>query len=84
MAQVKIGTGLVLVILAMLCAGAPMAQSSCTNVSLNLSPCLDYITGKSSTPTSGCCTQLGNVAKSQPQYLCQVLDGALKHLNTVM
>jgi len=74
MAQVKISKGLVLVILAMLCAGA-MAQSSCTNVLVNLSPCLDYITGKSSTPTSGCCTQLASVVKSQPQCLCQVLDG---------
>ncbi|AES62256.1 putative bifunctional inhibitor/plant lipid transfer protein/seed storage helical [Medicago truncatula] len=77
MAQVKIGTGLVLVILVMLCAGAPMAPSRCTNVLVNLSPCLDYITGKSSTPTSGCCTQLANVVKSQ--RLCQVLDGALNH-----
>ncbi|KEH43855.1 putative plant lipid transfer protein/Par allergen [Medicago truncatula] len=74
MAQVKISKGLVLVILAMLCADA-MAQSSCTNVLVNLSPCLDYITGKSSTPTSGCCTQLASVVKSQPQCLCQVLDG---------
>ena len=66
--------GLVLVVMAMLCAGAA-AQSSCTNVLVSLSPCLNYITGNSSTPSSGCCSQLASVVRSQPQCLCQVLSG---------
>lgn len=65
---------LVLVVMAMLCAGAA-AQSSCTNVLVSLSPCLNYITGNSSTPSSGCCSQLASVVRSQPQCLCQVLSG---------
>jgi len=67
-------TGLVLVVIGMLVAGAA-AQSSCTNVLVSLSPCLNYITGNSSTPSSGCCSQLATVVRSQPQCLCQVLGG---------
>ncbi|KAK7405933.1 hypothetical protein VNO78_07545 [Psophocarpus tetragonolobus] len=66
--------GLVLVVIAMLCSGAA-AQSSCTNVLVSLSPCLNYITGNSSTPSSACCSQLASVVRSQPQCLCQVLNG---------
>ncbi|XP_057964443.1 non-specific lipid transfer protein GPI-anchored 5-like [Malania oleifera] len=62
------------VLLASLWAGA-VAQSSCTNVLISLSPCLNYITGNSSTPGSGCCTQLASVVKSQPQCLCEALTG---------
>lgn len=62
--------------IAMLC-GCGMAQSSsgCTNVIISMSPCLNYITGNSSTPASGCCTQLASVVKSEPQCLCEVLNG---------
>jgi hypothetical protein len=66
--------GLVLVLVTMLWAGAA-AQSSCTNVIISMSPCLNYITGNSSTPSSGCCSQLASVVRSQPQCLCQVLNG---------
>ncbi|KAI9114932.1 hypothetical protein K1719_013945 [Acacia pycnantha] len=64
----------VAVVVAMLCGGAS-AQSSCTNVLVSLSPCLNYIQGNSSTPSSSCCQQLGSVVGSQPQCLCQVLNG---------
>nr|AFK43474.1 unknown [Lotus japonicus] len=74
MAQTKMVMGLVLVVIAILCVGAA-AQSSCTSVLVNLSPCLNYITGNSSTPSSGCCSQLASVVRSQPQCLCQVLNG---------
>lgn len=74
MEHTKMEMGLVLVVMAMLCAGA-VAQSSCTNVLVSLSPCLNYITGNSSTPSSGCCSQLASVVRSQPQCLCQVLSG---------
>ncbi|CAI0374604.1 unnamed protein product [Linum tenue] len=73
-----------LVCLAALVAGATLflsqgataqSSSSCTNTLVSLSPCLDYITGNSTTPTRSCCTQLGNVAGSQPECLCQVIGG---------
>ena len=60
MADIKMATCLVLVLVAMLCAGAT-AQSGCTSVLISLSPCLNYITGNSSTPSQQC--------------LCEVLNG---------
>ncbi|CAJ1926171.1 unnamed protein product [Sphenostylis stenocarpa] len=74
MAHTKMETGLALMVIAMLCSGGA-AQSSCTNVLVSLSPCLNYITGNASTPSSGCCSQLSSVVRSQPQCLCQVLSG---------
>ncbi|KAG6668416.1 non-specific lipid transfer protein GPI-anchored 5-like [Carya illinoinensis] len=73
MAQGKFEMGLVLVLVTMLWAGVE-AQSSCANVLISMSPCLNYITGNSSTPSSGCCTQLANMVRSQPQCLCEVLN----------
>ncbi|XP_043693805.1 non-specific lipid transfer protein GPI-anchored 5-like isoform X3 [Telopea speciosissima] len=70
----EIGMTLVAVLMAMLWVGAS-AQSSCTNALVSMSPCLNYITGNSSTPSSSCCSQLASVVKSQPQCLCQVLSG---------
>ncbi|GAB2294826.1 hypothetical protein Dimus_029019 [Dionaea muscipula] len=72
---------LALVLVSMIPAGA-MAQSSssCTNVLTSLSPCLNYITGSSSTPSSGCCTQLASVVKSQAQCLCEVLNASSSSL----
>ncbi|GAU23383.1 hypothetical protein TSUD_334310 [Trifolium subterraneum] len=57
--------------------GVTVAQidSSCSNVLISLSPCLDYITGLTSTPSSGCCSQLASVMGSQPQCLCEVVNG---------
>ncbi|KAM0985238.1 hypothetical protein ACFX2I_012466 [Malus domestica] len=73
MAQ-KFEMSLVLVLVTMFFARAA-AQSSCTNVIISMSPCLSYITGNSSTPTSGCCSQLASVVASSPQCLCEVLNG---------
>ncbi|XP_052207927.1 non-specific lipid transfer protein GPI-anchored 5-like [Diospyros lotus] len=58
-------------------AGAVSAQSSssCSNALISLSPCLNYITGNTSTPSSGCCSQLANVVRSQPQCLCEAING---------
>ncbi|TKY62428.1 Non-specific lipid-transfer protein [Spatholobus suberectus] len=57
--------------------GATLAQSqsSCTNVFISLSPCLDYVTGNVSTPSSSCCSQLAFVVRSQPLCLCEVVNG---------
>ncbi|XP_076883779.1 non-specific lipid transfer protein GPI-anchored 5-like [Bidens hawaiensis] len=68
---------IILVVAIVVLCGCAMAQSSsgCTTVIISMSPCLNYITGNSSTPSSGCCTQLATVVKSDPQCLCQVLNG---------
>ncbi|KAL8162735.1 hypothetical protein V2J09_014224 [Rumex salicifolius] len=55
-------------------------SSSCRNVLISLSPCIDYISGNSSSPSSGCCKQLATVVQSQPQCLCQVLNGSSSSL----
>ncbi|PWA87726.1 plant lipid transfer protein/Par allergen [Artemisia annua] len=61
--------------------GSAMAQSSgCTSVLVSLSPCLNYITGNTTTPSSSCCSQLSSVVNSQPQCLCQVLNGGASSL----
>ncbi|XP_058193394.1 non-specific lipid transfer protein GPI-anchored 5-like [Rhododendron vialii] len=82
MANRKIGMELVLVVAAVVVAvlwGGAAAQSSssnsCTNVLMSMSPCLNYITGNSSEPSSSCCQQLATVVRSQPQCLCAVLNG---------
>ncbi|KAF5738648.1 non-specific lipid-transfer protein-like protein [Tripterygium wilfordii] len=66
---------LILVVVTMMWAGAVAQSSSCTNVLISMSPCLNYITGNSSTPSSQCCAQLSNVVSSSPQCLCEVLKG---------
>ncbi|KAF5752259.1 non-specific lipid-transfer protein-like protein [Tripterygium wilfordii] len=67
---------LILVVVTMMCAGAAaQSSSSCTTVLISMSPCLNYITGNSSTPSTQCCTQLSNVVRSSPQCLCEVLKG---------
>ncbi|MCD7447558.1 hypothetical protein HAX54_031587 [Datura stramonium] len=73
--------GFFAIVITMICAGV-VAQSSddCTNVLISMSPCLNYITGNSSVPSSGCCTQLGTVVKNNPSCLCQVLSGGASNL----
>lgn len=68
-------TGLVFVLAASLWAMASAQSSSCTNALINMSPCLNYIQGNSSTPSSGCCSQLASVVRSEPQCLCEALNG---------
>ncbi|XP_057964811.1 non-specific lipid transfer protein GPI-anchored 5-like isoform X2 [Malania oleifera] len=74
MASKAIEMCLVLILMTMLCGGAT-AQSSCTSVIMGLSPCLNYITGNSSTPSPSCCSQLTAAIQSQPQCLCSLLNG---------
>ncbi|KAK6940792.1 Bifunctional inhibitor/plant lipid transfer protein/seed storage helical domain [Dillenia turbinata] len=77
MVRTRIFVLIALVLVGGLLLGGAEAQSSssCTNVIINMSPCLNYITGNSSKPSSSCCQQLGNVVKSQPQCLCEALNG---------
>ncbi|KAL5561707.1 hypothetical protein UlMin_031454 [Ulmus minor] len=60
--------------------GAVAQSSSCTNALISMSPCLNYITGNSSTPSSSCCSQLASVVQSQPRCLCEVLNGGSSSL----
>ncbi|KAH7522291.1 hypothetical protein FEM48_Zijuj07G0122700 [Ziziphus jujuba var. spinosa] len=50
-------------------------QSDCTNVLISMAPCLNYVSGSSSTPSSSCCSQLANVVQKEPQCLCVALNG---------
>ncbi|PIA44977.1 hypothetical protein AQUCO_01700503v1 [Aquilegia coerulea] len=63
-----------MVLVTMLWAGA-RAQSGCTTALISLSPCLTFINGNSSTPSTSCCSQLANVVRSQPQCLCTIVNG---------
>ncbi|CAI0407587.1 unnamed protein product [Linum tenue] len=51
------------------------SSSGCTTALIGLSPCLNYISGNTSRPSSSCCSQLGSVVSSQPQCLCQLVNG---------
>ncbi|KAK4774981.1 hypothetical protein SAY86_009916 [Trapa natans] len=51
------------------------AQSGCMTTLLGLSPCLNYVSGNASTPSSSCCSRLSGVVQSQPQCLCLLLNG---------
>ncbi|XP_010938128.1 non-specific lipid transfer protein GPI-anchored 15 [Elaeis guineensis] len=68
------------ILVAMLWMGASAQSSSCTSALVNLSPCLNYITGNESTPSSSCCSQLASVVQSEPQCLCTVLNGGASSL----
>ncbi|KAG1347748.1 non-specific lipid transfer protein GPI-anchored 2 [Cocos nucifera] len=71
--------GLALALMSMLLAHAS-AQSGCTTVIVSLAPCLNYITGNSSTPSPSCCSQLASIVQSQPRCLCTVLNGGASSL----
>ncbi|KAL3507895.1 hypothetical protein ACH5RR_033277 [Cinchona calisaya] len=75
MAYQRNGMALALFLVGMIWTGATGQSTDCTNVIISMSPCLNYIQGNSSNPSSGCCTQLATVVRSQPQCLCQVLNG---------
>lgn len=54
---------------------AQTSSNSCTSELANLVPCLNYITGNESKPSSSCCTPLASVVQSQPLCLCLLLNG---------
>ncbi|RWW82623.1 hypothetical protein BHE74_00008900 [Ensete ventricosum] len=55
-------------------ASASAQSSSCSSAIMSLSPCLDYITGNASTPSSSCCSQLSSVVQSEPQCICTLIS----------
>lgn len=68
-----LGSGSILV--AVLFVSTAAQSNSCNNALVSLAPCLTYITGNSTTPSSSCCQQLGTVIQSEPQCLCMVING---------
>lgn len=50
------------------------AQSNCMTTLVGLAPCMNYVTGNSSTPSSSCCTALSSVVQSNPQCLCSLVN----------
>uniref|UniRef100_A0A0E0LHP9 Bifunctional inhibitor/plant lipid transfer protein/seed storage helical domain-containing protein n=1 Tax=Oryza punctata TaxID=4537 RepID=A0A0E0LHP9_ORYPU len=62
--------------MAMLASRAASQNNGCSSVMMTLSPCLDYISGKSPIPEFTCCTTLAGVVQSDPRCLCMVLDGS--------
>ncbi|KAL0458162.1 UNVERIFIED_CONTAM: hypothetical protein Slati_0443400 [Sesamum latifolium] len=75
---------LVLIISAILAVDFPsetVAQPSCQNEIASLSPCYRYIYESDADPSPLCCSRLGNLVETQPECLCQVLDGQGEGLN---
>ncbi|THU45450.1 hypothetical protein C4D60_Mb02t18060 [Musa balbisiana] len=75
MAKKAFQVGLALAVMTIVLSGLASAQSGCTTTIISLAPCLSYITGNSSAPSSSCCSQLASVVQSQPACLCSVLNG---------
>ncbi|XP_076918620.1 non-specific lipid transfer protein GPI-anchored 26-like [Bidens hawaiensis] len=75
MAQYKKTTMLMILVIKMAAMyhGVTAQSLVCTSVLISMSPCLNYI--HTSTPSTACCSQLASVVQSQPQCLCQVLNG---------
>ncbi|XP_020591733.1 non-specific lipid-transfer protein-like protein At5g64080 [Phalaenopsis equestris] len=53
---------------------AVQSSNSCTSTLIDLSSCLNYISGNTTTPPSSCCSQLRST-NLEPQCLCTFLFG---------
>ncbi|KAL8047973.1 hypothetical protein ABFX02_07G033400 [Erythranthe guttata] len=80
MAQKQASMGLAVIFAAMIWGCVKAQSNDCTNVLISMSPCLNYISGNSSAPSTSCCTQLRTVVGAQPQCLCQILNGGAANL----
>ncbi|CAA7056130.1 unnamed protein product [Microthlaspi erraticum] len=65
---------LVLIVATVLFGGATTDQSGCSDTLTSLSPCLAYLNGGSSSPTSYCCSRFSTVVQSSPECLCSVVN----------
>lgn len=61
-------------ILATVLYGGATGQPGCSDALTSLFPCLGYLTGGSSSPTSNCCNQFFTVVQSSPECLCMVVN----------
>ncbi|KAI3423236.1 AAI domain-containing protein [Psidium guajava] len=82
MALKRMQMGLLAVVVAALLARPCSGQStsSCTAALMTLTPCLSYVSGNSSVPSSTCCSTLSSVVQSQPRCLCLLLNGGVSSL----
>ncbi|KAL3717445.1 hypothetical protein ACJRO7_008951 [Eucalyptus globulus] len=82
MASKRMQMGLLAAVFAALLAHPCSAQSTsgCTTTLITLTPCLSYVSGNSSAPSSTCCSTLNSVVQLQPQCLCLLLNGGVSSL----
>ncbi|XP_074576442.1 non-specific lipid transfer protein GPI-anchored 15-like [Curcuma longa] len=64
--------------------GRASAQSGCTSAIISMAPCLGYVTGNATAPSSSCCSQLASVLQSQPECLCSMLNGGAASLGVTV
>ncbi|XP_076919601.1 non-specific lipid transfer protein GPI-anchored 19-like [Bidens hawaiensis] len=76
--------GSVLVLMVMVWGGARAQSSTCINSLMSLSPCLNFVSGNSSTPSSACCSQLATVVQIQPRCLCSLLNGNIPNIGVTI
>ncbi|KAG6525080.1 hypothetical protein ZIOFF_015032 [Zingiber officinale] len=70
-----------------LAAPPPSASAQTLGCSLalsGLSPCVSYLVGNSSSPTSACCSQLAGLMQTQAQCLCLILGGGISQLGFIL
>ncbi|WMV47234.1 hypothetical protein MTR67_040619 [Solanum verrucosum] len=67
-------SALALLLLSLLLHVSSQAED-CQQVIVGLAPCLQYIQGNATTPSSGCCTQLATIVKTRPRCVCHVFSG---------
>ncbi|KAE8702878.1 Non-specific lipid-transfer protein, putative isoform 2 [Hibiscus syriacus] len=73
--KITLAVGLVMVMVTLLWARTMAAEPDCIDVVITMAPCIDYVTGNSSTPSATCCSQLATVVRSDVRCLCMVLNG---------
>ncbi|XP_074569254.1 non-specific lipid transfer protein GPI-anchored 15-like [Curcuma longa] len=81
---------LALVVVGMLQLTAPPPSASaqtlgCAPAVLSgISPCISYLVGNSTSPTSTCCSQLAALMQGQAQCLCLILGGGIAQLGFLL
>ncbi|PWA77718.1 plant lipid transfer protein/Par allergen [Artemisia annua] len=78
--KVQEALSVILVAMVMILGGVNAQSSSCTSSIMGLSPCLNFVTGNSTTPSPSCCSQLANVVQTQPRCLCSLLNGNVPNI----
>ncbi|KAF3325298.1 Non-specific lipid transfer protein GPI-anchored 2 [Carex littledalei] len=76
--------GVTMIAMAMLSSHVSAQTSGCMITIVSLSPCLNYITGNSSIPSSSCCSSLSSVIKNEPQCFCMLNDGGASLLGVAL
>ncbi|XP_076883520.1 non-specific lipid transfer protein GPI-anchored 15-like [Bidens hawaiensis] len=76
--------GAVLLLMVMVWGGARAQSSTCINSLTSLSPCLNFVSGNSPTPSPACCSQLASVVQTQPRCLCSLLNGNVPNIGVTI